>query len=181
MLAASGANEPAYPTEIHVTAGGKRGEESIDCGSPDVIDKETFKNFVTDLSDDLKQNFDIGIDFQRYHDAGKNNQDLFTKKNSERQQHQQRFDTRCLVSFLLEYATNAHRKTHCPSNKPRNITYCRYADFRRAKTQRHCIQQLQTIKGKTMILITIDNFEIILLCVIAILLLMVSACQTFTN
>lgn len=80
MLAASGANEPAYPTEIHVTAGGKRGEESIDCGSPDVIDKETFKNFVTDLSDDLKQNFDIGIDFQRYHDAGKNNQDLFTKK-----------------------------------------------------------------------------------------------------
>lgn len=79
MLAASGANEPAYPTEIHVTAGGKRGEESIDCGSPDVIDKETFKNFVTDLSDDLKQNFDIGTDFQRYHDAGKNNQDLFTK------------------------------------------------------------------------------------------------------
>ena len=82
MLAASGANEPAYPTEIHVTAGGKRGEESIDCGSPDVIDKETFKNFVTDLSDDLKQNFDIGIDFQRYHDAGKNNQDLFTKKTA---------------------------------------------------------------------------------------------------
>lgn len=82
MLAASGANEPAYPTEIHVTAGGKRGEESIDCGSPDVIDKETFKNFVTDLSDDLKQNFDIGTDFQRYHDAGKNNQDLFTKKTA---------------------------------------------------------------------------------------------------
>ena len=82
MLAASGANEPAYPTEIHVTAGGKRGEESIDCGSPDVIDKETFKNFVTDLSDDLKQNFDIGIDFQRYHDAGKNTQDLVTKKTA---------------------------------------------------------------------------------------------------
>lgn len=80
MLAASGANEPSYPTEIHITAGGKRGEESIDSGSPDVIDKETFKNFVTDLSNDLKQHFDIGTDFQRYHDAGKNNQNLYSKK-----------------------------------------------------------------------------------------------------
>ena len=80
MLAASGANEPAYPTEIHVTAGGKRGDESIDSGSPNVIDKETFKNFFSGLSDDLKQHFDIGTDFQRYHDASKNNQNLFTKK-----------------------------------------------------------------------------------------------------
>lgn len=79
-LAASGANEPSYPTHIHFTAGGKNGVEDIVANGPTVIDKELFKALVDDTTAVFADEFDLETDFQRYYGESINGDKLYTYK-----------------------------------------------------------------------------------------------------
>lgn len=80
-LVASGANEPAYPTIFHFSAGGKKGDESFEGDNLVVKDIETYRNLYEDLSLSLEEEFDMKSDHQRYHDCS--NPNWFTRKYEE--------------------------------------------------------------------------------------------------
>ena len=80
MLASSGALEPAYPTQIHFTAGGVKGNEDINAEGLTVTDKARFKALVDDATSIFNDKFDVGVDFQRYHGIGINGENLYTHK-----------------------------------------------------------------------------------------------------
>lgn len=80
MLASSGALEPAYPTQIHFTAGGVKGNEDINAEGLTVTDKARFKALVDDTAAIFNDKFNVGVDFQRYHGIGINGENLYTRK-----------------------------------------------------------------------------------------------------
>ena len=80
MLASSGALEPAYPTQIHFTAGGVKGNEDINAEGLTVTDKARFKALVDDTAAIFNDKFNVGVDFQRYHGIGINGENLYTHK-----------------------------------------------------------------------------------------------------
>ena len=72
LLAASGDSEPEYPTQFHFYCGGKKGDESIDSETMFFInekDKTRFVDMYNELSEQLKTEFNIDTDIQRYHDS----------------------------------------------------------------------------------------------------------------
>ena len=80
-LAASGANEPAYPTIFHFSAGGAKGDERFEGENLIVDDITNYKSFYQDLTQQLEEQFDMKSDHQRYHNA--TNQNLFARKFAE--------------------------------------------------------------------------------------------------
>ena len=80
LLAASGANEPPFPTHIHFSAGGKKGNEDFVANGPTVIDKELFKGLLDDAAEVFANEFGLGTDFQRYHGDSLNGDKLFSYK-----------------------------------------------------------------------------------------------------
>lgn len=77
LLAASGANEPEYPTQFHFTYGGKKGDETYNGESLTIHDIETFDSLYRDLSSRLEKDFGYISDCQRYHDSA--NPKLFVR------------------------------------------------------------------------------------------------------
>ena len=69
LLAASGANEPEYPTQFHFTYGGKKGDETYNGENLTIHDFETFDSLYKDLSNRLEREFEYASDCQRYHDT----------------------------------------------------------------------------------------------------------------
>lgn len=72
LLAASGDSEPEYPTQFHFCCGGKKGDESMDSETMffiNEIDKTRFVDMYNELSEQLKSEFDIDSDIQKYHDS----------------------------------------------------------------------------------------------------------------
>ena len=69
LLAASGANEPAYPTQFHYTYGGKKGDETYNGENLTIHDFEKFDALYKDLSSQLESNYGYKSDCQRYHDT----------------------------------------------------------------------------------------------------------------
>lgn len=67
ILAASGANEPEYPTQLHFGIGGDKGDESFDITAPIVADRQKYIEFFNGFSARLKEKFDLGADTGRYH------------------------------------------------------------------------------------------------------------------
>lgn len=80
ILAASGSNEPSYPTQIHFVAGGKKGDESLDAEGLQVKDRAAFKTFVAEATEVLKRECNLDCDFQRYHGGSVNLQNHFANK-----------------------------------------------------------------------------------------------------
>ena len=80
MLAACGGNEPAYPTKVEFTAGGEKGNESLEQEGLTVKDLARFKALIDDAKVHLKSEFDLESAFQRYHGIGLNSHKLFTHK-----------------------------------------------------------------------------------------------------
>ena len=80
MLAASGANEPAYPAKVEFTAGGNKGNESLEQDGLTVSEKTRFKAFMDDVTQQLLSEFDLESAFQRYHGIGINTHKLYTRK-----------------------------------------------------------------------------------------------------
>lgn len=77
LLAASGANEPEYPTQFHFTYGGKKGDETYNGENLTIHDFETFDSLYKDLSSRLEKEFGYISDRQRYHDSA--NPKLFVR------------------------------------------------------------------------------------------------------
>lgn len=77
LLAASGANEPEYPTQFHFTYGGEKGDETYNGENLTVHDIETFDSLYRDLSSRLEKEFGYISDCQRYHDSA--NPKLFVR------------------------------------------------------------------------------------------------------
>ena len=80
LLAASGANEPELPSQIHLTYGGKKGDASLDAPSVVIHDKEIAKAMFADIEDVLESEYGINTDRQKYHDSA--NQNMFMRKLS---------------------------------------------------------------------------------------------------
>ncbi|MBR3590217.1 MAG: ion transporter [Alistipes sp.] len=80
MLAASGGNEPSYPAKIEFTAGGEKGNESLEQEGMTVKDTARFKTLVDDAEVRLRSEFELESAFQRYHGIGINAHKLYTHK-----------------------------------------------------------------------------------------------------
>ena len=80
-LVASGANEPAYPTIFHFTAGGEKGDERFEGDNLVIEDMPAYRDFYEDLTAELKDKFEMESDHQRYHTAATKN--LFARKFQE--------------------------------------------------------------------------------------------------
>lgn len=80
LLAASGANEPEMPSQIHLTYGGKRGDSSLDAPTVVIRDKETAKAMFEEIENMLESEYDIKTDRQKYHDSA--NPNMFMRKLS---------------------------------------------------------------------------------------------------
>lgn len=82
-LVASGANEPAYPTIFHFSAGGAKGDERFEGENLIVQDMDAYKTFYDDLSKELETKFVMTSDHQRYHNLTTPN--LFVRRFNEGQ------------------------------------------------------------------------------------------------
>lgn len=74
ILAASGALEPPYPTNIHLGIGGMKGDERRSGDDLFVHDEKAYNRFYDTLSETLGTGFGLTIDHQKYHktDSPKN-------------------------------------------------------------------------------------------------------------
>ena len=66
-LAASGANEPTYPTQFHFTYGAKKGDETYNDPNITLNDVETFDKIYKEYSALLESAYNLSADKQRYH------------------------------------------------------------------------------------------------------------------
>ena len=80
LLAASGANEPELPSQIHLTYGGKKGDASLDAPTVVIRDKETAMAMFEDMENILESEYGIKADRQKYHDSAGPN--MFMRKLS---------------------------------------------------------------------------------------------------
>lgn len=81
VLVASGSNEPTYPTIFHFGAGGAKGDENFEGENLIVKDMAAYRAFYEDVSAELKNQYDMGSDHQRYHNTATKN--LFARKYRE--------------------------------------------------------------------------------------------------
>lgn len=79
-LAACGGNEPSYPAKVEFTAGGEKGNESLEQEGLTVQDLARFKTLIDDTEVGLKSEFELDSAFQRYHGIGLNGHKLYTRK-----------------------------------------------------------------------------------------------------
>lgn len=80
-LVASGANEPAYPTFFHFSAGGAKGDERFEGENLIVKDMQAYRTFYEDVTSVLEKNFGLTSDHQRYHNVSSPN--IFARKYEE--------------------------------------------------------------------------------------------------
>ena len=80
MLAACGSNEPVYPAKIEFTAGGEKGNESLEQEGLTVADLTRFGALIDDTKRCLKSEFELECAFQRYHGTSINTHKLYTRK-----------------------------------------------------------------------------------------------------
>lgn len=67
VMAASGAAEPEYPTQVHFGYGGKRGDETYDDPNITLNDIPLFEALYNDAKAMLKKQYDLESDKQLYH------------------------------------------------------------------------------------------------------------------
>lgn len=66
-MAASGANEPEYPTQFHFGYGAAKGDETYNDPNITLNDKESFEAFYQSFSQLLEEKYHLQADKQRYH------------------------------------------------------------------------------------------------------------------
>ena len=69
FLAASGANEPEYPSQIHLGYGNAREDASLDSESVLIHDKKCAEKLFADIEATMDTEFNIKTDRQRYHSS----------------------------------------------------------------------------------------------------------------
>lgn len=74
LISASGAQEPAYPTDFHFIYGAKKGDEGYDDPNLTICHTQQFDDFYQKLSCQLQEGYGYESDRHRYHTgAGKKN------------------------------------------------------------------------------------------------------------
>lgn len=69
ILAASGANEPEYDTQVHFGIGGAKGDEATHIPTSSIVDTERYKSLFTAFSETLQRKFGLSADQGRYHNT----------------------------------------------------------------------------------------------------------------
>lgn len=69
LLAASGANEPSYPSQFHFAYGGKKGDETYNGEKLTIHDIQKFDTWFKDISRVLEEQYGLKSDCQRYHNS----------------------------------------------------------------------------------------------------------------
>ena len=72
-LVASGANEPAYPTIFHFSAGGAKGDERFEGENLFVEDMAAYRAFYEEVTAELSEKYEMASDHQRYHNVSNPN------------------------------------------------------------------------------------------------------------
>lgn len=72
-MAASGAQEPTFPTEIHFTYGAKRGDQTYDDPTITIHDIDTFDAMQKDMAQTLDKIYNLKTDSQLYYDNSNKN------------------------------------------------------------------------------------------------------------
>lgn len=67
LISASGAQEPAYPTDIHFIYGAKKGDEGYDDPNLTICDVQRFDAFYQSLSAQMQSDFGYESDRHRFH------------------------------------------------------------------------------------------------------------------
>ena len=67
LLAASGANEPEYPSQIHLGYGNEREDASLDSATSLIDDKACAEQLFADIEATMDADFNIKTDRQKYH------------------------------------------------------------------------------------------------------------------
>ena len=82
LLPSSGANEPEFPTQLHVEYGGKKGDEGFHGTDLLVKDIEKANKLFCELEETMDCRYGIKTDRQRYHDTSSPNIFLRKLKNA---------------------------------------------------------------------------------------------------
>jgi len=69
VLVSSGALEPPYPTNIHLSVGGAKGDERVAGDDLFVKDAETYRRFYCTLEQNCNSTLNLTIDHQKYHNT----------------------------------------------------------------------------------------------------------------
>lgn len=67
VLVASGAQEPEYPTQIHLGVGGPKGDSRMSGEGLFIADGKKYTRFYADLSAEMEKDFGLKTDHQLYH------------------------------------------------------------------------------------------------------------------
>ena len=67
ILSASGGQEPVYPTQFHYIIGSNKGDESYDDPNITIHDVSRFDNLYQDLSLQIRDQYELESDRQKYH------------------------------------------------------------------------------------------------------------------
>jgi hypothetical protein len=78
LLPSSGANEPEFPTQLHIEYGGRKGDEGF--GGKDLLVKDTGKadKLFCELEQAMESLYGLKTDRQKYHDTS--SPDIFQRK-----------------------------------------------------------------------------------------------------
>ncbi|MDE6073345.1 MAG: ion transporter, partial [Muribaculaceae bacterium] len=78
IVVASGANEPPYPTNIHLNIGGPKGDERTSGDDLFIKDSETYEAFYHFLEQKVADDLNLTVDHQKYHNNNSSN--VFLRK-----------------------------------------------------------------------------------------------------
>lgn len=141
LLPSSGANEPEFPTQLHIEYGGKKGEDGFDGADLLVKDIEKADKLFCELEETMDCRYGIKTDRQRYHDTSSLN--IFQRKLKNAAQtngfvlriawsvflwNAQKIDIAKTLAQVLKQQIEGMDLPDCPDLKVKDIGYQDYKD-----------------------------------------------------
>lgn len=141
LLPSSGANEPEFPTQLHVEYGGKKGDEGFHGTDLLVKDIEKADKLFCELEETMDCRYGIKTDRQRYHDTSSPNIFLRKLKNAAQTNgfvlriawsvllwNTQKIDVAKTLAQVLKRQIEGLDLPDCPDLKIKDIGYQDYTD-----------------------------------------------------
>ena len=141
LLPSSGANEPEFPTQLHVEYGGKKGDEGFHGTDLLVKDIEKANKLFCELEETMDCRYGIKTDRQRYHDTSSPNIFLRKLKNAAQTNgfvlriawsvllwNTQKIDVAKTLAQVLKRQIEGLDLPDCPDLKIKDIGYQDYTD-----------------------------------------------------
>ena len=141
LLPSSGANEPEFPTQLHIEYGGKKGEDRFDGADLLVKDIEKADRLFCELEETMDCRYGIKTDRQRYHDTSSPNIFQRKLKNAAHTNgfvlriawsvflwNAQKIDVARTLAQVLKQQIEGRDLPDCPDLKIKDIGYQDYVD-----------------------------------------------------